>query len=84
MPTRLRAGKRSSRLGGLSESAYVFFGDGPFFQGRVFEQQTSPEERNAIWKAHRAAIIERWRLENPANIDLGTWGEHLEGRADAN
>ena len=84
MPTRLRAGKRSSRLGGLSEVAYRYFGDGPFFEAEGFEQQTSPAERAAIWKAHRDAIIERWRLENPANLDLGTWGEHLEGSAYAN
>jgi hypothetical protein len=83
MPTRIRTGKRSSRLGGLSEVAYRYFGDGPFFEAERFEQQTSPEERGEIWRAHRAAIIERWRVENPANIDLGTWGEYLEGAAYA-
>jgi hypothetical protein len=84
MPTRLRAGKRSSRLGGLPEVAYRYFGCGPFFDAENFEQRTSPEERAEIWRTHRAAIVERWRIENPANIDLGTWGEFLEGAAYAN
>jgi hypothetical protein len=79
MPTRKRAGKRSSRLGGLSEAAYYFFAIGPFFAGEKFERETSPVERAEIWRAHRDAIISRWRIENPANLALGTWGEYLEG-----
>jgi hypothetical protein len=84
MPTNRK--KRSRHLqasGGLSEVAYQYFGSGPFFEAEYFEAQTTPEERADIWKEHRAAIIARWRLENPANLDLGTWGEHLEGAADA-
>jgi len=84
MPTnRKRRARHLQAVGGLSEPAYEFFGNGPFFAGEDYERETTEAERVATWKAHKAPIIERWRLENPANLDLGTWGEHLEGAADA-
>lgn len=77
MPTRKRRGS-SGTVNGLSEAAYTFFGDGPFFEGRTFEQRTTAAERAEIWKAHRGAIIDRWRDEHPQHSDLCTWGEQLE------
>ena len=77
MPVKTKRNKRASN--GLSEAALMYFSYGAFFEGEPFEEQTPPEERAEIWKAHRAAIISRWRLENPHQPpDFKTWGEELE------
>jgi hypothetical protein len=75
---RHRRSRNRQAVNGLSEVAYQFFGPGPYFEAEDFEKQTSALERAEIWKTYRTAIIDRWRLENPANLNLGTWGEILE------
>ena len=82
MPVKTKRNKRATN--GLSEAAFIFFSSGPFFEGEDFEEQTSPEERAEIWKAHRATIISRFRLENPHQPpDFKTWGEELEKKEAA-
>jgi hypothetical protein len=68
---------------GLTEGAYYFFGNGPYFDGQSFEEETTPEERADIWKEHRETICARWRLENPQHHDLLTWGELLKKKEAA-
>jgi hypothetical protein len=80
---RRRRNRFRQAANGLPEVAYQFFAVGPFWEAEDFEQQTSAEERDEIWKVYRAAIIDRWRLENPANADLETWGETLERLKEA-
>jgi hypothetical protein len=71
--------KRSRRDGGeLTEAAYYFFAIGPFFDGADYEKQTTQAERKATWKAHKAAILDRYRAEGHDDL---TWGEIEEGGA---
>ena len=84
MPTnRKRRARHLQAVGGLSESAYEFFGNGPFFAGEDYERETTEAERSATWKTHKAAIIARWRRENPQHHDIRTWGETLEKKEAA-
>ncbi len=74
MPVRSKRARQS--VGELTEAAYCFFAIGPFFDGDDYEKQTTEADRAATWKAHKAAIIARYRAEG--HVDQ-TWGEYLEG-----
>lgn len=78
MPLRKRRAGVRQFVGGLSEAAYHFFGDGPFFDGEDFEKRTTEAERDALWRGHREGVIARWHDEHPQHGHLCAWGETLE------
>ena len=81
--TRRRRTRDRMGVGELADAAYTFFGDGPFFAGEDYEQESTAEERRALWRRHRQDIVDRWYRENPQHHDLKTWGEYLEAREAA-
>ena len=80
---RRRRNRFRQAVNGLSEAAYHFFGDGPIFDGEVFEKRTTEAERDDLWREHRKDIIARWHDEHPQHSDLHTWGETVEGMKGA-
>jgi len=61
MPTtrrRLPRGRMSA--GGITETDFIYFTWGSFFDAEDYEQGKTKDELKAFWKKHRAAILERY------------------------
>jgi hypothetical protein len=64
---------------------YLFFSFGNFFEAEDFADGKSPAELQAVWRQHRAAILERYLAEHRARGWPGCrpdyfWGELTEPR----
>jgi hypothetical protein len=59
---RLPRGRLSSS--GITETDYLYFAFGPFFDAEDYEVGKSEEELKAFWMKHRKAILERYSERN--------------------
>jgi hypothetical protein len=65
MPTtRRRISRGRSRVGELSEIAYLYYTFGDFFEAEDYEDGKSESELKSFWDKHKNAIMERYLKEN--------------------
>ena len=78
MPTtRTRRSRNRTSAGGISESDFVFYTMGSFFEAEGYADNKTEGELKAFWKAHREAILDRYfeeiRLKGPGWHGCRPW-----------
>jgi len=66
MATQRRGHNRTLGPGGFTETDYVYFSTGTFFEAENYELGKSQDELRTFWHTHREAILSRFSEENRA------------------